>query len=394
MSIHQEKILGINSIDKNSPFFIHQLFSYVVLKKIVNLSHTGLFDEFEYHLGKEYAKTLCQLQIKAGLTGIRGIKAAFGEFENMGFGITKIVLLQKNNIILKNLTSPIAIQYAKSFFEDKLKTDYYIAGAYSGILSSYFGKNVEIEERKCKAQGSEECVFTNTSIISNKYLLNTIIQKALKHHRLQSTEKITYPHFFSKMMLQRGTYYNKNGIVKIASIYHVFFRFGFFIFSNYVLSKVAKDIPDLHEYVGYLQGCIANNFQKNQFGRTDTDRIFNEVLKQLNIMGYGVGSIHSRTDKEIIIKFTDMLSLKQSLQYMEHFKDPLIKGALLGLAEDYPKPVNNIKFSNSQDDELVVTMQFGDETSLVEQLTRRITSNKIKRLAKERMTHKYYLSPS
>lgn len=394
MSIFQEKSLGMNSIDKNSPFFICTLFSYVVLKKIVNLSREGLFDEYEYFLGKESAKQLCELQINEGLTGNRGIKAALKEFENMGFGITKIVLLQKNNIILKNPSSSIARQYAKSFFEDKINVDYYIAGVYSGILSSYFGKNIEIEENKCKAKGSEECVFTNTNKVSNKYGLDVEISKALQHQRLSSPEKITYPHFFSKKMFQRGTYSNEDGVIKIANILHVFFRFGFFAFSNHVLSKISEDTFRLHEYLGYVQACIGMEFLKNQFGLKDPDKIFKEGINQLNMLGYGIGSILSRTDKEMTVQFTESLLIKQSIQFMGKFDDAFIKGLLLGLATIYLQPVNNIEFSNPLEDKLIVKVQFGEKTDLAKQLNDKITSEKIKNLSKERMTHKYYLWPS
>lgn len=393
MSVYQEKILGLKSIDKDSPFFICTLFSYIVLKKIVNLSHKGLFDELEYNLGKESAKLLCRLQIKAGLDGIRGVNAVLKEFEDMGFGITKIVLLQKNNIILKNLTTPIARQYAKSFFEDKIKTDYYIAGVYSGILSSYFKKNIEINEERCNAMGSEECMFKNTNKVSNKYNLTPLVQTVIKNQMVHSQKSIKYPNNFCIEMFHRGIYYKNEGVIKMANIYHIFFRFSFFMVSNYILLKVARDTYYLHEYLGYAQGIIATTFQKNQFGRKDSDSIFSELLTHLNMSGYGVPSICSKTNKEIIIKFEDMLSLKQALQFMEKFDDPYLRGLLLGFAMVYSIPVSSIEFITSTESKLTAKISFGN-TDLVEQLNKRINSNKIKRLAMERMRHKYYLSPS
>ena len=393
MSIYQEKVLGLKSIDKDSPFFICTLFSYIVLKKIVNLSHKGLFDEFEYNLGKKSAKLLCKLQIKQGLKGASGIKAAFEEFENMGFGITKIVLLKKNNCILKNLTTPIARQFVKSFFEDKIKTDYYIAGVYSGILSSYFKKNIEIEEQGCNALGSEECTFINTNRVPNRYNLAPLVQKVIQKQQLFSKKRIRYPNNFCIEMLHRRIYHKNKGIIKMANIYHVFFRFSFFMVSNHILSKKAKDAYDLHEYVGYAQGMIATAFQKNQFGRKEPDDIFNELLTHLNMSGYGVPLICSRTGRQIIIKFKGMLSLKQALQFMEKFDDPYLRGLLLGFSTVYSKPVSSIEFTNRHQDELTAKISFGHE-DLAQQLSKNIKSNRIKCLAMERMQHKYYLSPS
>ena len=391
--INQNKFLGINSIDNNSPFFICPLFSYVVLKKIINLSHPGLFDEFEYPLGKEYANYLCKLQIKKNIKGPKGIKSALKEFENMGFGITKIVLFQQNKIILKNLNSSIAKQYSKSFFEDKIKVDHYLAGVYSGILSTHTNKNIDIEEKRCKAQGSVECVFSNTQKTFNTYNLNDSIKKAIKNHSFDNLKRIKYPHIFSEEMMQRGIYSNKDGVLKIANILHIISRFSFFNFSSNIFSKTSKELSTIFEYLGYVQGIIASKFQKNQFGRVKPDIIFDELLNHMNMAGYGTFSIIKRDDKKIMIEFSDATILEQSIKYAGELKDPFHEGVLLGFSKVYNKPVENLTMSRANKDKIGVSIIFG-KNDLSDELKKKINSEEIKRITNDRMTHKYYLSPN
>ena len=394
MDINQKRSLEFDSVDKDSPFFICTLFSYVVLKKIVNMTREGLFDEFEYYLGKEYARSLCELHEKKGIKGVSGIKSAFLELQNMGFGITSAVVLNENEVFLKNTTTPIARQYSKSFFDDSSKVDHFISGIYSGILSTAFGKNMEIKEEKCLALGSKECIFANTENIKDRYGIGKMIKEVLLHHSLSSKKTAAYPHFFSKEMMSRGIYTKKDGTIKIANIYHVLFRFGFYILSNHVLSKVEKSSPDLHMFLGYTQALIATDFQKNQFGRKDADSIFNELITHLNMFGYGVPKIELKDEGKMVIHFTESLLLTQSLKFMEVFSDPFLEGAILGFASAFGKPISAIDFEYPKNDEIAVKISFEKGKDLAKELEERIKSHKIKKLVNERMTHKYYLFPS
>ena len=394
MNPYHEKYLNFYSIDKHSPIFLCPLFAYVVLKKIINLKHKGLFDEFEYYLGKEYAKILCNIQIESRLSGVDGLKAAFLEFENFGFGKTKIVVLNKNRIILKNLTTSIARQYSKSFFEDKIKVDNFLSGVYSGILSTYHNTNIEIRESKCYAQGSQECFFENTDKVPNNYKLGNIIQNVLRHHRLVGVNEINYMNLFGEKLFQRGNYYKKNGIIKIINIYHVFFRFCFFTFSSYIMSKVHKDIEYLYRYLGYVQVNIAANFQRNQFGRGDSNKIFIELIGNINLFGYGIAKVISKKENEIVIKFSHMLLLRQCIGFMKTFQDPYFEGVLVGIPTGNKQHLSRIQVTKSKEDELIVNLLFGVKENLVNKLSKKIKSKRIKEIIQERMKHKYYLSPS
>ena len=52
MNPYRNQYLGLESIDNESPIFVCSLFSYVIIKHIINLEWPGLFDEFEYSLVK------------------------------------------------------------------------------------------------------------------------------------------------------------------------------------------------------------------------------------------------------------------------------------------------------------------------------------------------------
>src|SRR3989338_614166 len=262
MSPYHEKYLGIKSIDNKSPSFMCLLYPYVVLKKIINIKHKSLFDELEYFLGKEYSKILCGIQIKAGFTRASGIKAAFLEFEAFGFGKTKVIILNKSKTILKNANISLARQYSKSIFDDKINSDYFLAGIYSGILSIYFNDNIEVKETKCYSCGSEECFFETFDEIPNKYKLNEIAAKTVINYQLKD-EWPDYLTGLGKKMFQMGNYYSKDGILKVFNVYFVLLKFNFFTFSNYILSRKYKDVCNLYRYLGYIQAKEAANFQKN-----------------------------------------------------------------------------------------------------------------------------------
>ena len=392
MSPYHEKYLGIKSIDNKSPSFMCLLYPYVVLKKIINIKHKSLFDELEYFLGKEYSKILCGIQIKAGFTRASGINAAFLEFEAFGFGKTKVIILNKSKTILKNANISLARQYSKSIFDDKINSDYFLAGIYSGILSIYFNDNIEVKETKCYSCGSEECFFETFDEIPNKYKLNEIAAKTVINYQLKD-EWPDYLTGLGKKMFQRGNYYSKDGILKVFNVYFVLLKFNFFTFSNYILSRKYKDVCDLYRYLGYIQAKEAANFQKNQFGRSSPDQIFQMLVKELNLFGYGAPAV-SKANNKILVKFSKMLLLRQCSQFMEKFEDPYLEGLLLGISSVYPIYVSWIILSESKPDKLYVEMKFGKGENFAKSLAQKIKSKEIKKIVNERMKHKYYLAPS
>lgn len=393
MSIHKDDVHGFKTIDRHSPSFITPLFSYVILKKIVNLAQPGLFDAYEYFLGRVYAQRLCTLYTQAGTTGMRMVNKVLDEFKEKGFGTTKIVLLNKQNILIKNINSSIAKQYSKSFHEDKKCADYYLAGIYSGVLSAYFKEEISISEEKCVCKNSPECVFTLGKKVDDKYQLQKEVEEVCKEKNL-ALPNDQYPHFFTTRMFQRGTYQNSEGVIKIANILHVFFPFNFVTISNHILSKKKKEISELHRYLGYVQGCVARKFQENMMGRKDADAVFSELIKHFNMDGFGIGNIVSKKEKEIVVEFTKNAVLKQTSKLMNVFRDPYHEGGIAGFAAAYPKKVSEVSFEQIGEDKLRVIITFEGENEYIHLLEKHVHSKEMLDLIQERVHHKYYLSPS
>ncbi len=393
MNPYHEKYLGIKSVDKKSPAFLCPLFAYVVAKKIVNITHKSFFDEFEYKLGREYAKILCNVQKADSVTGGKAIKSAIEEFENFGFGRTKIILISANKILLKNEFSSIARQYKKSFESEGKNIDYLLCGIYSGILSSHLDKEIHIKETSCFAAGNKVCIFENASGFLNNYpKLSYFIEKIIKFHRLDSSF-VNYPTPLIKKAFEQGHFTKKDGMIKLWGIYSVYFKFGFFAFSSHILSKLSKDVTDLYKYIGMVQSDIAVQFQKNQYGIKENKEVFNSLLEQLNLFGYGHGKIEFLGKKKLVLRFKNIILLKQCTSFMKNFEDPYIEGILVGMSSIFGENIGKIEMSKAKDDELLVKIEFKGKGNLYKKITDSIKSNRIKEVVNEKMKHKYYLSP-
>ena len=150
----------------------------------------------------------------------------------------------------------------------------------------------------------------------------------------------------------------------------------------------------IENYDGWLIEYTTRTHEEEQSYEQATDRIIKEVLEQLNMLGYGVGTIDSKNNNEMTIKFTDCILLKQSLQFMNTFNDDFIKGIILGLAILYGKRVSEIKLSYTGKTKLSLKIVFSGKVDLVKELDEKVQSSQIKKITDDRMKRKYYLSPS
>ena len=181
-------------------------------------------------------------------------------------------------------------------------------------------------------------------------------------------------------------------MIRLWSIISIYLKFGFFIFSSHALSKSDKSIDDIYRYLGMKQSHIAIQFQANQYGITAKTKLFNSLLEQLSLFGYGIGKLESQTADHIKLRFDEVGILWQCRQYMDQFRDPYLEGILIGMANIFADRVSSITIQTENSDCLKVHMQLDGAADIGADISNAV-SKEIKAIISERMKHKYYLSP-
>lgn len=125
----------------------------------------GLFHYFLENFKKAAGGLLYLIGIDAGKVLVKKLKLG-NDYEKkigkvLGFlkftGYSDIEISENNRIIIKN--SPDAHQFKKLYPQEKMMVDYYIAGVLAGSISEIIGKDIDIREIKCIANGDEVCEF-------------------------------------------------------------------------------------------------------------------------------------------------------------------------------------------------------------------------------------------
>lgn len=376
MNPYHEKYLGIKPTDHDSPILLCPLFAYVVLKETINMHCEGLFDEFEYKLGRQFTKKLCG-RIKGSC-----IEPAFEELKQYGLGTAQAVIIGKKNIIRNNHSS-ISRQYKKTFSNRK-KADHLLAGMYSGILSSHLSKDIHMSEKQCWSAGNPSCIFEDSLSMDKYPMLDKTIQEICE----AQCSGINNPSQLIKNAFEQGQFKNTDGMIRLWNIYSVFFRFGIFYVSNKILSKCDKGIPRIMRYLGLAQTEIAINFQRNQFGINDNEKLFSQLIEQLSLFGYGIGQIKSRDENGMEITLSDMPILRQHTG--RQYQDPYLEGIIASMASLLLDKISTIEFFASGDTLSIHVKTGGD---MVQRIVLECPSTEIKETIDERMKHKHYLSP-
>ncbi len=108
-----------------------------------------------YNSGIEIGKSYFKIYVKKEKNNKEEIIGrVFGLLKFCGY--SNINFSEKGTIIVKN--SPTAVAFNKKH-KEKVKTCYYLAGIFAGLLSKIFEKEINVEEIKCQGKGDTYCEF-------------------------------------------------------------------------------------------------------------------------------------------------------------------------------------------------------------------------------------------
>ncbi len=120
-----------------------------LLKKYVGVSGGAVLYNIGIDAGKDY--------FKGHYNADSSKEEALGKF--FGFlmfsGYSKIWVDADKIVVSSAPTADMSIKLGY----DGHKTCYYLAGMFAGFLSSLFGKQIDVRETKCMAEGNKHCEF-------------------------------------------------------------------------------------------------------------------------------------------------------------------------------------------------------------------------------------------
>lgn len=277
--------------------------------------------EIFYWLGRLYGKN-CTLML-ANRYGIskKDIPNFINGATQDGMGLVQLIKetqLKNGHYIgeIEGDNSIFAKEYSKKYGKQDNPVDFYLLGILCGGGEPLYGKPIRGEEKECMVQGGDKCIYelkTLDKIPQFEFFIGTNLseEEILKRtNKLMLNRKSDFKFIGKKEVRFGDGSFSLKGLVGI----------NFPVYGIISLNKIL--MPKLKEKYERLLSDLSENYFRNIENNFKKKELI-EILKELEIFGYGKFEIKVAGQKKVIISNSNNPYPKDYAQLFGRSKEPV-----------------------------------------------------------------------